>query len=213
MMPGSSSLLLFVSAAVVLLAIPGPAVLYVTSRSIGQGRRAGFISALGIGVGTLLHAAAAAAGLSALLMSSAMAFSVVKYLGAAYLIYLGIQKLRREESLEPTQEAPRTKLSRVFGQGIIVNILNPKTALFFFAFLPQFVDASRGNVALQILFLGTLFAGMGIMSESLWALFAGTVAQRLTRTSRWNRTQRYVSGGMLISLGVATALAGSGGKK
>ena len=213
MMPGSSSLLLFVSAAVVLLAIPGPAVLYVTSRSIGQGRRAGFISALGIGVGTLVHAAAAAAGLSALLMSSAMAFSVVKYLGAAYLIYLGIQKLRREESLEPTQEAPRTKLSRVFGQGIVVNILNPKTALFFFAFLPQFVDASRGNVALQILFLGTLFAGMGIMSDSLWALFAGTVAQRLTRTSRWNRTQRYVSGGMLISLGVATALAGSGGKK
>ncbi len=213
MIPSHSLLLLFVSAALVLLAIPGPAVLYVTSRSIGQGRKAGFISALGIGLGTLLHAAAAAAGLSALLMSSAMAFSVVKYLGAAYLIYLGIQKLRREESLEPTQEAPRTKLSRVFGQGIIVNILNPKTALFFFAFLPQFVDASRGNVALQILFLGTLFAGMGIMSDSLWALFAGTVAQRLTRTSRWNRTQRYVSGGMLISLGVATALAGSGGKK
>jgi threonine/homoserine/homoserine lactone efflux protein len=213
MIPSHSLLLLFVSAALVLLAIPGPAVLYVTSRSIGQGRSAGFISALGIGVGTLVHAAAAAAGLSALLMSSAMAFSVVKYLGAAYLIYLGIQKLRREESLEPSREAPRTKLSRVFGQGIIVNILNPKTALFFFAFLPQFVDASRGNVALQILFLGTLFAGMGIMSDSLWALFAGTVAQRLTRTSRWNRTQRYVSGGMLISLGVATALAGSGGKK
>ena len=213
MIPSHSLLLLFVSAALVLLAIPGPAVHYVTSRTIGQGRSAGFISALGIGVGTLVHAAAAAAGLSALLMSSAMAFSVVKYLGAAYLIYLGIQKLRREESLEPSREAPRTKLSRVFGQDIIVNILNPKTALFFFAFLPQFVDASRGNVALQILFLGTLFAGMGIMSDSLWALFAGTVAQRLTRTSRWNRTQRYVSGGMLISLGVATALAGSGGKK
>jgi threonine/homoserine/homoserine lactone efflux protein len=143
MIPTHSLLLLFVSAALVLLAIPGPAVLYVTSRSIGQGRSAGFISALGIGVGTLVHAAAAAAGLSALLMSSAMAFSVVKYLGAAYLIYLGIQKLRREESLEPTQEAPRSKLSRVFGQGIIVNILNPKTALFFFAFLPQFVEASR----------------------------------------------------------------------
>ena len=153
MMPGSSSLLLFVSAAVVLLVIPGPAVLYVTSRSIGQGRSAGFVSALGIGAGTLVHAAAAAVGLSALLMSSAIAFSAVKYLGAAYLIYLGIQKLRREESLEPSQGASRTKLSRVFGQGIIVNILNPKTALFFFAFLPQFVDASRGNVALQILFL------------------------------------------------------------
>ena len=146
-------------------------------------------------------------------MSSAAAFSVVKYLGAAYLIYLGVQKLRREESLDLSQETARVKLSRVFGQGVIVNILNPKTALFFFAFLPQFVDTSRGNVALQILFLGTLFAAMGIMSDSLWALLAGTVAQRLNRHTRWNRTQRYVSGGMLISLGIATALAGSGGKK
>jgi threonine/homoserine/homoserine lactone efflux protein len=213
MLPNPSSLLLFVSTAVVLLAIPGPAVLYVTSRSIGQGRSAGLISALGITVGTLVHAAAAAVGLSALLMSSAIAFSVVKYLGAAYLIYLGIQKLRREETLEPLQDAPRTKLSRLFGQGIIVNILNPKTALFFFAFLPQFVNASRGSVALQILFLGTLFAAMGMTSDSLWALFAGTVAHRLNRNRRWNRAQRYVSGGMLISLGVATALAGSGGKK
>ncbi len=146
-------------------------------------------------------------------MSSAVALGAVKYLGAAYLIYLGIQKLRREESLELSQDASRTKLSRVFGQGIIVNILNPKTALFFFAFLPQFVDASRGNVALQILFLGTLFAVMGMTSDSLWALFAGSVALRLNRNSHWNRTQRYVSGGVLISLGVATALAGTGGKK
>src|ERR1700674_4926065 len=213
MLPSHSSLLLFVSAAVVLLVIPGPAVLYVTSRSIGQGRSAGFVSALGIGAGTLVHAAAAAVGLSALLMSSAIAFGVVKYLGAAYLIYLGIQKLRRDESPKLSQDAPRTKLSRVFGQGVVVNILNPKTAVFFFAFLPQFVDASRGNVALQILVLGTLFAAMGITSDSLWALFAGTVALRLNRNSHWNRAQRYVSGGMLISLGVATALAGTGGKR
>src|SRR6266403_68949 len=213
MIPSHSSLLLFVGAALVLLVIPGPAVFYVTSRSIGHGRAAGLVSALGIQVGPLVHVAAAAVGLSALLMSSAAAFGAVKYLGAAYLIYLGIQKLRREESLELSQDASRTKLSRVFGQGIIVNILNPKTALFFFAFLPQFVDASRGNVALQILFLGTLFAVMGITSDSLWALFAGTVARRLNRNTRWLRTQRYVSGGMLISLGVATAFAGSGAKK
>ena len=213
MIPGHSSLLLFVSAALVLLAIPGPAVLYVMSRSIGLGRSAGLVSALGIGAGTLVHVAAAAVGLSALLMSSAAAFSVVKYLGAAYLIYLGVQKLRREESLDLSQDAPRVKLRRVFGQGVIVNILNPKTALFFFAFLPQFVDASRGNVALQILFLGTLFAGMGVMSDSLWAFFAGTLARHLNRNTRWLRTQRYVSGGMLISLGVAMAFAGSGAKK
>jgi threonine/homoserine/homoserine lactone efflux protein len=168
---------------------------------------------LPLAVGTLVHAAAAAVGLSALLMSSAIAFSVVKYLGAAYLIYLGVEKLRRAESLEPARETSRTKLSRVFGQGIIVNILNPKTALFFFAFLPQFVEPSRGNVALQILSLGTLFALMGITSDSLWALFAGTVAHRLNRNTRWTRAERYVSGGMLISLGIATALAGSSGKK
>jgi threonine/homoserine/homoserine lactone efflux protein len=213
MLLSHSSLLLFVSAAVVLLLIPGPAVFYVTSRSIGQGRSAGLVSALGIGVGTLVHVAAAAVGLSALLMSSAAAFSVVKYLGAAYLIYLGVQKLRRKESLDVSPEASRSKLSRVFGQGIIVNILNPKTALFFFSFLPQFVDASRGNVALQILFLGTLFAVMGITSDSLWALFAGTVAQQLKRNTRWLNAQRYVSGGMLISLGVATAFAGPGTRK
>ena len=200
MIPSHSSLLLFVSAALVMLAIPGPAVLYVTSRSIGLSRSTGLVSALGIGVGTLVHVAAAA-------------FSAVKYLGAAYFIYLGVQKLRREESLDLSQEAPRVKLSGVFGQGIIFNILNPKTALFFFAFLPQFVDASRGNVALQIFFLGTLFALMGVISDSLWALFAGTVARHLNRNTRWLRTRRYVSGGMLISLGVATAFAGSGAKK
>ena len=213
MIPNHSALLLFVSAALVLLAIPGPAVLYVTSRSIGLGRSAGLVSALGIGVGTFVHVAAAAVGLSALLMSSAAAFSVAKYLGAAYLIYLGVQKLRTEESFDVAEEARRVKLSRVFGQGIVVNILNPKTALFFFAFLPQFVDPSRGNVALQILFLGTLFACMGIAGDSLWALFAATVARRLNRNRRWQRSQRYVSGGMLISLGVATAFAGSGAKK
>jgi len=132
-----SSLLLFVSAALVLLAIPGPAVLYVTSRSIGQGRSAGLVSALGIGVGTLVHVAAAAVGLSALLMSSVVAFSVVKYLGAAYLIYLGVQKLRGAESLDLSEEAPRANLSRIFGQGVVVNILNPRRRFFSSHFFPN----------------------------------------------------------------------------
>ncbi len=213
MMPNHSSLFLFFGAAVVLLAIPGPAVLYIVSRSIGQGRSAGLVSALGIGVGTLVHVAAAAVGLSALLMSSALAFGAVKYLGAAYLIFLGVQKLRRQEPIDASPQAAPSKLSRVFAQGIIVNVLNPKTALFFFAFLPQFVDASRGSVALQISFLGALFAGMGVLSDSLWALFAGTVAHHLKSNPHWLKRQRYVSGGMLISLGVATAFAGSGSKK
>jgi threonine/homoserine/homoserine lactone efflux protein len=213
MIPSPSSLLLFVSAALLLLVIPGPAVFYIVGRSIGHGRGAGLVSALGVGVGSLFHTAAAAVGLSALLMSSAVAFAAVKYLGAAYLIYLGVQKLRREESFESSADAPRTKLSRIFAEGIVVNVLNPKAALFFFAFLPQFVDASRGKVAAQILFLGVLFAVLGVTSDSLWALFAGTVAHRLRHNPRWMRTQRYVSGGMLISLGVATAFAGSSSRK
>jgi threonine/homoserine/homoserine lactone efflux protein len=210
--PSSSSLLLFVSAALLLLVIPGPAVFYIVGRSIGHGRGAGLVSALGISVGTLVHTAAAAVGLSALLMSSAMAFSAVKYLGAAYLIYLGVQKIRRDESFVVEGDAPRVKLSRVFAQGIVVNVLNPKSALFFFAFLPQFVDPARGPVVPQILFLGTLFAVMGLTGDSIWALTSGTVAGLFRRNPRAMRTQRYVSGGILISLGVATAFAGPGKK-
>ncbi len=216
MLPSHSQLLFFITTAALLLAIPGPAVLYIVGRSIGQGRNAGLVSALGIGVGTLIHTAAAAVGLSALLVSSAAAFSVVKYLGAAYLVYLGIQRLRNKESLAAASSdaaAPRVALARVFSQGIIVNVLNPKTALFFFAFLPQFIDPPRGHVATQILSLGILFAAMGTTSDSLWALFSGSVANWLRNNERWMRSERYVSGGILISLGVATALAGYSTKK
>jgi threonine/homoserine/homoserine lactone efflux protein len=213
MVPSHSSLALFLSTAVVLLAIPGPAVTYIVGRSVGQGRVAGVISALGIAVGTLVHVAAALLGLSALLMSSAIAFGIVKYLGAAYLIYLGVQKLRREDSFAVPGISAETNLTSVFSQGIVVNVLNPKTALFFFAFLPQFVDTSSGKVAGQIFFLGTLFAAMGVFSDTLWALLAGTVAHSLRRHSRWTQAPRYLSGGILISLGLATALSGSSGKR
>ena len=212
MIPSHSSLMLFVTTAMVLLAIPGPAVAYIVGRSIGQGRVAGVISALGIGVGTLVHVAAALLGLSALLMSSAIAFGVVKYLGAAYLIFLGVQKLRQKDSFTASTSA-EARLRRVFTQGVVVNILNPKTALFFFAFLPQFVDPARGKVAAQIFFLGTLFALMGVVSDMLWALFAGTVARSLQTSSRWSEAPRYISGGILISLGLATAFSGSTTRK
>jgi threonine/homoserine/homoserine lactone efflux protein len=215
MLPSHSQLLFFVTTAAILLAIPGPAVLYIVGRSIGQGRNAGLVSALGIGVGTLIHTAAAAVGLSALLVSSAAAFSVVKYFGAAYLVFLGVQRLRSTESLaqSPDQAAPRASLTRVFAQGVVVNIFNPKTALFFFAFLPQFVEPSRGHLALQILSLGVLFACMGTTSDSLWALSSGSVAGWLRGNPRWMRNERYVSGGILISLGLATAFAGSSSEK
>jgi threonine/homoserine/homoserine lactone efflux protein len=213
MIPNPSSLLLFISAALLLLVIPGPAVFYIVGRSIGHGRSAGLISALGIAVGSLVHTAAAAVGLSALLMSSAIAFAAVKYLGAAYLIYLGIQKFRREEPFELDGNAPTVKLNRIFAQGIVVNVLNPKAALFFFAFLPQFVDPNRGQVAVQILFLGVLFALLGLTTDTFWALTSGTVANLFRRNPKAMRTQRFVSGGMLISLGVATALAGASPRK
>ena len=213
MIPSHTSLLVFTSAALVLLAIPGPAVFYILGRSIGQGSTAGVVSALGIAVGTLFHVAAAGLGLSALLVSSAMAFSVVKYLGAGYLVFLGIQRFRREEVYALSEAVAPVPLRRIFAQGVVVNILNPKTAMFVFAFLPQFVDASRPNVREQILILGLLFAVMGIVSDSLWALFAGTLAHWLRGRSQWTQAPRYVSGGILISLGVLTAFADLGGKK
>lgn len=211
MVPNQSSLLLFTSAALLLLVMPGPAVFYIVGRSIALGRRAGLVSVLGIAVGTLVHVTAATVGLSALLLSSATAFATMKYLGAVYLIYLGVQRLRHME-IEPSRSIEQVKLGRVFGQGVVVNVLNPKAALFFFAFLPQFVDTSRGRTTAQILFLGLLFTVMGVVSDSVWALFAGSVAERLRVNLRWNRAQRVISGGILISLGVTTAFAGSKGK-
>src|SRR5215467_738120 len=168
-----SSLLLFVTGAAILLAIPGPAIMYIVSRSIGQGRAAGLVSAMGSATGTLLHVAAATLGLSALLASSALAFQFVKYLGAAYLIYLGIRTLRNGDSGFVEAATSERRLARVFGQGVLVNVLNPKTALFFLAFLPQFIDTSRGHATLQIFELGVLFALMGWFSDSIWALVAG----------------------------------------
>jgi threonine/homoserine/homoserine lactone efflux protein len=202
MIPPPSSLLLFISAALLLFIIPGPAVLYIVGRSIGHGRSAGLVSGFGIGVGSLVHTAAAAVGLS---MSSAIAFSIVKYLGVAYLIYLGIQKLGREGPFELSGDRARVRFSRIFAQGV-VNVLNPKAALFFFAFLPQFVDPARGNVTSRILFLGVLFAVLGVTTDTFWALTSGTGAGLFRRSPRAMRTQRFVNGTIPISLGVATAL-------
>lgn len=207
-----STLSLFVVAAVALIAVPGPAVLYVVARSIDQGRMAGVISTLGIGVGTLLHVAAAALGISALLMSSALAFNMVKYLGAAYLIYLGIRKFTTNETVSQLEGVETQQMTRVFYQGIVVNVLNPKTALFFFAFLPQFVDVAQGGVALQIFFLGTIFVVIGIVSDSVWAVLAGTVGGWLKNNLRFLTAQRYFAGAVFIVLGVTTALSSSGKK-
>ena len=198
--------------AILLLLIPGPAVLYIVSRSVGQGRPAGLISAIGIATGSLFHVVAATLGLSALLVSSAAAFQVVKYAGAAYLIYLGIRTLRSSDANFLQPASGQRSLRNIFGQGVLVNLLNPKTALFFLAFLPQFVDPSRGHTTLQILELGVLFSLMGWMSDSVWALVAGTFAEKIRGSVRLRRTQRNVSGGALIALGLASAFSGARAK-
>jgi len=203
-----SSLLLFVTGAAILLVIPGPAVFYIVSRSVGHGRAAGLVSAMGIAAGTLFHLAAATLGLSALPASSALAFQFVKYLGAAYLVYLGIRVLRSDVTLVLEAANGERQLAHIFGHGVLVNLLNPKTALFFLAFLPQFVAPARGHATLQILQLGVLFALMGWCSDSMWALLAGTVAERIRGSVRLRRTQRNLSGGALIALGLATAFSG-----
>jgi len=205
----SSQLYFFVLAALALLLVPGPAVLYITARSANQGRIAGLISVLAVETANLIQAVAAALGLSAILMSSALAFDVVKYLGAAYLIYLGIRKLLASDSRLEGGQFKRESLSRVYWQGFIVNILNPKTALFFFAFLPQFVDPGRGNVTLQTLFLGIIFVGLGIITDSMYALVASSLAKKLTGNRHFQKGQQYFAGLVYVGLGITTALTGS----
>ena len=208
--PELSSLGLFVVAALVLLLTPGPAVLYIVTRSVDHGRKAGMVSALGVQVGTLVHVAAAAAGLSALLATSALAFSVVKYLGAAHLIYLGVRRLLdRSSALAPGQ--PRAlRPWRAFADGVVVNVLNPKTGLFFLAFLPQFVDPSRGAVGVQILALGLFFVALGVVTDGLYALGAGTAIDWVRANPSFARTERWISGTLYIGLGVvATATPSS----
>ena len=212
-MPDAPTFALYVAASLALTIVPGPAVLYIVARSVEGGRPAGLVSVLGIGVGGLVHVAFAAVGLSAILVSSAAAFSVVKWLGVAYLIYLGIGRFlaRDEESSAVTVE--KEPLSRVFSQGVVVNVLNPKTALFFLAFLPQFVDPSRGAVTTQIALLGITFVVLALCTDGLYALLTGSAANWLRRRNespRFRRLQRYVSGGVFIALGAATAVSGSG---
>ena len=208
MIPDASTLGLFVAAALALLLVPGPAVLYIVARSIDQGRVAGLVSVLGVHLGSLVHVAAAAVGLSSLLVSSAVAFSVVKYAGAAYLIYLGVRALIAREEPEDVEVRPAA-LGTLLRQGAVVNILNPKTALFFLAFLPQFVDPDAGHVALQLVFLGLVFVALGLVTDSLYALAAGTAGEWLRSNRVYVGARRWVSGTVFIGLGLATAFSGS----
>jgi len=208
-MPDPGRLALFVVAALALLVVPGPAVLYVVTRSVHQGRRAGLASVLGIHTGTLVHIAAATAGLSALVLSSAVAFTAIKVAGAVYLVGLGLWTLLSRHPEAEVALGGERRLRRIYAQGIVVNVLNPKTALFFLAFLPQFVDPHASHPALEIAFLGLLFAALGLVTDSLWALAAGTAGGLVRSSRRFVRAQRYVAGSVYIGLGVVTALAGA----
>jgi threonine/homoserine/homoserine lactone efflux protein len=210
-MPTPTTFALFAAATIVLLVVPGPAVLYIVTRSVAQGRGAGLVSVLGVHTGSLVHVAFAAVGVSALLYASATAFTVVRYAGAAYLVFLGVRKLlgRGPTDGEPV-EAPRAPRGRLYAQGVVVNVLNPKTAIFFLAFLPQFVNPARGPVAPQILALGVCFIALGIVSDGSYALLASALAGRLRRTPRARRALDRSSGVMLLGLGAYAAFAGTG---
>jgi len=206
--PGTLAIFALASAA--LIAVPGPAVLYIVTRSIHQGRRAGVASVLGIEAGALVHVAAAAVGLSALLASSAVAFSVVKYAGAAYLIGLGLWTLLAGHGGADAAPSSDVRLRRVFAQGVLVNAFNPKVALFFLAFLPQFVDPDAAQPALQIGLFGLVFVAIAFVLDLGWALTADAAGGLLRRSRSFLRAQRYVSGSVYMAMGVATALAGGG---
>lgn len=205
-MPTLPTLALFAAATLALLVVPGPAVVYIVTRSVAQGRTAGLVSVLGVHAGSLVHIAAAALGISALLAASATAFAVVKYAGAAYLLYLGVRKLMRRAEEKET-EAPPASRARLFGEGFVVNVLNPKTAIFFLAFLPQFVDPARGPVAPQVLVLGAMWVALGMASDGTYALLASALAGRLRSSVRARRRLDRGSGVVYLGLGAAAALA------
>jgi threonine/homoserine/homoserine lactone efflux protein len=203
--PESATLVLFALSAVALVAIPGPNLIYIVTRSVDGGRRVGVASALGVEAGTLVHVLAAAAGLSALVASSALAFDLVKLAGVAYLAYLGLRALFRREPAGQAAERPDA-LSRVFAEGALVNLLNPKVSIFFLAFLPQFVDPALGPASTQVLVLGSLFFLIAMVLDLLYVVVAGLLSGVL----RAGRARRYVTGGIYLAL---AAFAASGSRK
>jgi threonine/homoserine/homoserine lactone efflux protein len=210
-LPDGQTLALFALAAIALAAVPGPAVLYIVAQSVGGGRAAGLFSALGVATGGAVHVAAAAIGLSSLLVSSALAFEIVKYAGAAYLVYLGVRRLLAREEPGRVDGAARPARSpwSLYRQGVVVNVLNPKTAIFFLAFIPQFVDPRGGAAPGQIAVLGLVFVAVALASDSAYALAAGTAGGLLRGSRRYLQAERWVSGGVFVGLGLATAFSGA----
>jgi threonine/homoserine/homoserine lactone efflux protein len=200
MLIDSTQLFLFLTATVALNLAPGPDVLYVLANSARHGVRGGVFATLGISAGIVFHTCTAAFGVAAVLLAHRWAFDALRVVGALYLIWLGIGAWRTAETLElpGTTDA---RLSRVFSRGLITNVLNPKVALFFMAFLPQFADPSRGNVTLQVLTFGALFIVSGTLVNLLYAWAGGALSATLRRDVRWQRRLNRISGGILLALG------------
>ncbi|GAA1021307.1 RhtB family transporter [Acrocarpospora pleiomorpha] len=210
-MPDIAALAVFSMATLALLIVPGPAVVYIVTRSVAQGRTAGLVSVLGVHAGSVVHVVAAALGLSALLATSAPAFMVVKYLGAAYLVWLGVRKLLGRPGAE-VGEPDVASSSRLFGEGFVVNVLNPKTAIFFLAFLPQFADPAAGALAPQIVLLGAIWIVLGMASDGTYVLIAASLAGRIRRSATARRRLDIGSGVIYLGLGAVAALTGEGRK-
>ena len=200
-MPTFESLAAFGIASLALLVIPGPAVLYIINRSVADGRNVALAAVAGLEIGNFMHVIAATVGLSAVIATSAAAFSVVKWIGAGYLIYIGIRTLATKPQAVNQLNDPMSR-RRAFTQGIVVNTFNPKVALFFLSFLPQFIDADRGSAALQSLVLGSTFVVLGCISDSLFAILASALRGTLLRGKSLPFVQRYVAGSVFITLGV-----------
>ena len=198
----------FLVASFILAVTPGPGVFYVVTRSLLQGRRFGFASVAGVALGNLGNAFGASLGLAALFAISSLAFTIVKYAGAFYLVYLGVQALRAPARELGAAPPPPARMSRIFGDGFVVALLNPKTAIFFAAFLPQFVSAG-GSPMLQSMALGSIFVAMAAITDTGYAMAAGAVAPLLARTPGVGAFGRYLTGGAFIGLGVLTAISGS----
>jgi threonine/homoserine/homoserine lactone efflux protein len=208
MLPDPSTLAVFMAAVLALNLTPGPDMLFCFATGVSRGRAAGAVAAIGVGAGTLVHTCAAALGLAGLLLASPLAFDIVRYAGAAYLVWLAWKTLRAAPLGAPDAAPAPRSLWRVFGNGAVTNVLNPKVALFFLAFLPQFVDPSAGPVAPQMLVLGTMLVGLGVMSDGTYALLAAGAGRKLRETAAARRRLDRLSGGVFIGLGLVAALAG-----
>jgi threonine/homoserine/homoserine lactone efflux protein len=207
-MQDADNLVLFLAATLTLNVTPGPDMLYVVARSVGQGRAAGVVSAVGIAAGCLVHTLAVAFGLAGLLLAVPVAYDVVRYAGAAYLIYLGLRTLARRPAPDARAEVEPDAPGAIFLQGVVTNVLNPKVALFFLAFLPQFVDPAGAGVAVQLLFLGLLFNASGTLVNLAVALGASFTGARFRTRVANAAVFRWLTSGIFLGLGVRLALLG-----